>query len=473
MSSLGLLALSAVVHGGCFEDLQRYGFEPEDLATSQEKVLYDLLKDYHEDPVTRGGTPSEDFLKAHFPEITLPNTGGTPLKDLVGSLRQTRVVREARALLEAGRAITVNSYNPSVVLQLTDLHERLGQIISFGHTATDSNLDEGMDEALSNYERMSQGLLYHHPWPWPELSQWSPGMEDTDFTVIYGRPKNKKSFLVLYFVVQAFLSGGRVLVYSKEMPREQIWRRILGFMANLPYDDLRLTRLGPDEYAQMYDAVSKVKARRSAGQGDIICVSGMDAPKGSDSVGWLTSKVRNYKPTLVVVDGMYLMAGPKVKDDHERVRSISRDLRAMALNLRVPVVATIQANRKKSNQQAVEADSDLDDVAFSDALSQDATTLMRIVADKAYPVATIVISGGREWNLQGFRIHAVPCSNFSFLAPIGSDEVKAAKALDDNQAGEDEAEASQLNPIPTRKKRRGKSAADPLEDRLLKELGDV
>jgi replicative DNA helicase len=471
VSSLGLLALAAVLRDGSYERLVDMGFEEEDLATKEEKALYEFLRSYHEDPLTRGGTPSLSYVQAQYPELVLPDVANMQLQELVGSLRQSRVAREARTILTRAHKLVSVPHNPSIITDLMNLQEEIGHLIGKGSSAnTDSNEMVGLQEAVDRIELQRAGKIYFHPWPWPELHAWSPGMEDTDFTVIYGRPKNKKSFLILFFVIQAFLSGGNVLLYSKEMPKEQIWRRVLAFLANLPYDVVTLAKFTEDEYLAMYNALAMVEQHVRAGKGRITCVSGMDAPQGSDTVGWLGSKIKQYKPTLVVIDGLYLMAGPKVKDDHERVRIISRDVRQMALRLRVPVVATVQANRKVGNKAALDSpDSDLDDVAMSDGLSMDATALFRIIADRTFPTATIKVSGGREFKLAGFRINALPCSDFSFIGPVNEREVLEAAAGD---VGDDDEPAMTAATVRKRGKRT-KKEEDPLASHIKSRLLEV
>jgi hypothetical protein len=140
------------------------------------------------------------------------------------------------------------------------------------------------------------------------------------------------------------------------------------------------------------------------------------------------SKVELYRPDVVFIDGMYLMSDSKnAKKDHERVRNVSRSVRAMNLKTNVPVIATLQANRAAAKNQ----DANSDEVAFSDAIGQDATLLMRCIREQDKPTIAMVIGGNsREFQLDGFRIHGVPASNFNYYGEISVKEIEQAKEKD-------------------------------------------
>lgn len=476
MSNLDLLVLSKAVRDQDFGGLLKYGFDAKQLVTGEGNTLCTFLTDYFENPITRGQTPSMSMVNAIFPEIELPDPGITSAHDLVAALRQNSVVREARALGAKISRDLVDNYNPNIIAYLSELHGQIGDLLLRGHDSADTSVEVGIDTAKEDYDKGKAGEIPYLPWPWPELRQnrWTYGMESTDFTVVYGRPKNKKSFLLLFFVVQLFLSGYPVLLYSKEMPASQIWRRVLAFLANLPYTDLTMYTLEDPAYQHMMNIIAMVKDMVAAGLGKLICISGRDAPSKMDSVAWLNTKIHHYNPRVMVVDGVYLMSNPqKTRADHERVLGISRALRNLALHELVPVIGTIQANRKVSNKAALEEDDgDGDDVAFSDSLVMDCTALMRIVASKKDDTATILWKTGRESRVPNFRINAVPCTNFNFIEAI-LPETAARIVEDDDQAAMDPPLPEYT--APARGSRKGKKdrGRDPEDDLLAKDIAGL
>jgi hypothetical protein len=423
MASLDMLILGKLVETGDMDALTQAGFSRDLLVTSEGKKLFGIIEHHYSSSVTRGMVPGLDFLQSHIEGLALPAGVTTSFEGLVSAARTSITVKTARRKIQDVMPYLGDTYDPDMLKYVHALHYELEQLLQQQVGVSDSSLDQGYLSVLKYYEDMRSGKIPHVPWPWEELHQWSPGMEDTDYTVFYGRPKNKKTFVFLYSVVQTFFKGYPVTIYSKEMPADQIWRRVVGFIAGLAYDDLRLVRLSEDDLMRMYEAEDLIRRTKQAHPGaDIMCVSGMDAPGGNDTVSWLVGKLKKYKPRLSAIDGLYLMSSDtKEKDDHARVRTISRNIRNACLSTRIPCLATIQANR---DAEKTGKDPDLDDVsvsevAFSDAVGQDATALFRAVADRKTPTISMLLTAAREWGtLRGFRIRGVPCTDFGWVAPI-------------------------------------------------------
>jgi hypothetical protein len=187
------------------------------------------------------------------------------------------------------------------------------------------------------------------------------------------------------------------------------------------------------------DYVIKERAANTAGRNDLIVLSGRDS-EGHDGVTWLQAKVRQYKPDIVFVDGLYLMnddRGSKKTADWQRVMHISRDIRQMILENRVPVIATMQANRAAAKNNAAE----LDEIAFADAVGQDITQGFRVINEKNSPTIALVAGGSREYQLHGLRIHGVPCTNFTFHSIMSEKEIEKAHRDDSTHDEPDSADA--------------------------------
>jgi hypothetical protein len=201
--------------------------------------------------------------------------------------------------------------------------------------------------------------------------------------------------------------------------------------------------------------------------GMLTILSGRDAPAGGDTVAWLRAKVESYKPDIIFIDGVYLLSDIKnAKKDHERVMNISRAIRQMILDTRVPVLVTHQANRKAAGHQ--EANSD--ELAYSDAISQDATSIIRIINEKATDTVAMVLGGvSREFSLNGFRINAKPAVDFTFHSLLTSEEIENAKKQDVGDPDDPNAhvaEAEKKNGESKRKK--AKSEARAAEEAIKK-----
>jgi hypothetical protein len=159
---------------------------------------------------------------------------------------------------------------------------------------------------------------------------------------------------------------------------------------------------------------------------------------GRDTISWFRSKVEKYKPKVAFIDGMYLMTpeNSKLVKTNERLENVSRAARQMILDTKVPLFCTLQANRQAAKHEKGE----MDEIAMSDAVSQDCTAAIRTIKDKVLDPDTgkhtcsLVVAGAREWNISGFRIFAEPSTDFSFQKILDDKEAQNVKATDDDES---------------------------------------
>lgn len=339
-------------------------------------------------------------------------------------------VRKQRLALEGKERISsigqLFDYDP--VAAITQMSILSTDLLNIGvGKNTDLFLSSAFSNILTRYGLLESGInMSCGPWPWNPMNEATGGFQPDDYIVFYGRPKSFKSWVLAYCIAHIFELNKRVLIYTKEMTQENIYMRIISCIAQIPYQPFRLGKLSYDEKMALYAAQAYMNALQA--QNNLVVLSGLDAPPGGDTVAWLRSKAEKYKPDFIAVDGMYLMSdmhsGTK---DHEKVRNISRDLRAMNLRLKIPLIATIQANRKAAEHEQA----NLDEIAFSDGIAQDATCIMRVINEKNNETCQLVLGGAREYSLNGFRIHAEPAINFTFHSLITSKEIEKAKNKDD------------------------------------------
>jgi len=265
-----------------------------------------------------------------------------------------------------------------------------------------------------------------------------------------------KTWVLAYLIAWFYETGKRMVIYTKEMTADNIFQRTGACLASLPYHELRMAELSYEEESSML-AIQKMLHDAQVNQ-TVVCLSAQDAAEGGDTVPWLRSKLDKYKPDVCFIDGMYLMSDTKnARKDNERVRNISRDVRQMVLDTKVPVIATVQANR----QAAGNSEANLDEVAFSDAIGQDATLLVRAINEKDKPTIALVTGGSaREFHLPGFRIYGQPATNFDYAGELSDEDIKEAKENDPHE--ESKKDKARTTPgIPTEKK-----ATDEVLNRL-------
>lgn len=425
-----LALCSRVIRTGDITVPLNFGITTDDFTIPEAKNLWNMILAYYIQPETRGSILGEGVLNRWFKNLTLQDhMPGMSVEGLCHEVRRERVVVEANSsIVKFSEAINVPACNPAS--ELAALHAKLSGLIALGTTAnTDVSLKTGLDNIKRKLDLAKQGAETSIvAWPWEPMQRATFGIQPDDYIVFYGRPKSMKTWVLCYLLSWAFEWQKKLVIYTKEMTPDNVYMRTLACILRFKYDELREASnaagkpLTMENETQFYNLIEYIKEH---GLESLITVlSGKDAA-GGDTVAWLGSKIEQYKPDLLFIDGLYLLSDPH-KEDHARVRSISRDVRQLNLATRVPVIATLQANRKAAGH----SDANLDEIAFSDAIGQDATIAARVINDKTSPTISIVLAGSREFKLHGFRINAIPSKDFSFHSELTEKDIQKAKEGD-------------------------------------------
>ena len=443
MSSVQLALCGRIIKTGNITSVLEYGITPEDFPVGYARDVFNYILSYYAHPQTKGSVIPQQLLEQHFKHFErLDDWPHLTLDALCYEVRGTRVrigVNEAVSTLSA--ALAIASQDPSRAIAA---HQReISKLIELGTAKnTDMALHQGVANTLRDYKLKQDGANFSvMSWPWAPLQDVTFGVQPDDYVVFYGRPKSMKTWVLCSIIAWAFQQQKKVLIYTKEMTPNNIYARTIACIAQLNYDELRGARL--DDHARKRLNQLSLDVHKDPVMGDMLTVlSGKDAPEGGDTVQWLESKAAKYKPDILFVDGLYLLSAVgKFQSDEGRVRSISRSLRAAVFSMGIPIIATMQANRKA----AAHTDANLDEIAYSDALAQDTTIAARVINDKEFPTISVVVGGSREFKLHGFRIHAIPASDFSFHSKLTEKDIEKAKAADKSEV-EDKSKATPKAP---------------------------
>ena len=197
------------------------------------------------------------------------------------------------------------------------------------------------------------------------------GLHPGDLLILAARPGCGKSSFALNIVEYAAQRGHTCAIFSLEMPRIQIIQRLMCGIANVSMGKVTGSeRLVADDLKKLIDASDAV-----SGLNIFIDDSSLNTPAK------IMSKCRNLKARqgldLVVVDYLQLMQGDEKSENRQQdVSNITRNLKIMAKELGVPVIALSQMNR------LFERDKDrkpmLSDLRESGAIEQDADMVLFI-----------------------------------------------------------------------------------------------
>ena len=210
-----------------------------------------------------------------------------------------------------------------------------------------------------------------------DLDAKTAGLQKSDLILIAARPAMGKTAFVLNIAEYVALhSNSTIALFSLEMSKEQLVKRMLAMNSMVDSQKIRTGDLEDDDWDKLVGSVRKI------GNSNLVIddTSGITASE-------LRSKCRKLKIEqgldLVIIDYLQLMTGAgKRKSDsrQQEISDISRSLKVMARELNVPVIALSQLSR------AVESRPDkrpmLSDLRESGAIEQDADIVMFIYRDE-------------------------------------------------------------------------------------------
>jgi replicative DNA helicase len=220
-------------------------------------------------------------------------------------------------------------------------------------------------------------LITGVPTGFTKLDDLTSGLQPSDLIIVAGRPSMGKTALALNITQHAAIEDGiPSAIFSLEMSKEQLALRLLCSEAKVDAHRLRGGFLSETDWP---------KLTRAAG-------SLSEAPIFIDDTPGLTvlemrAKSRRLKAEhnlgLVVVDYLQLMRGRANSETREQeISDISRSLKALAKELRLPVIALSQLNRKVEDRG--DRRPQLADLRESGAIEQDADVIIFLYRDEVY-----------------------------------------------------------------------------------------
>ncbi len=208
-----------------------------------------------------------------------------------------------------------------------------------------------------------------------ELDRMITGLNKSDLIILGARPGMGKTSFALNIVRNvAVLASKTVCFFSLEMTRDQLAQRMLSSEAGIKSEKLRTGELDADEWTRLAQAGENLaKADIYFDETSNITVQEMKA-----------KLLRMKKVDLVVIDYLGLMHSPKHGDNRvQEISEITRGLKIMAKELKVPVIACAQLSRGtevkgKSHRPA------LSDLRDSGSIEQDADIVLFLYRDTYY-----------------------------------------------------------------------------------------
>jgi replicative DNA helicase len=362
--------------------------------------------------IRAGKLASPVTMKNYFEQDqTLKDIGGTvylarlaaSATTIINAEEYGRVIYELaqrRKLIDIGTDIVNESFDTPVDMTARDLIETAEQSLyevaesgkyGQGFQVFGKALIEAIDMAHNAYQRdgglsgISTGLR--------DLDEKMGGLQASDLIILAGRPAMGKTALatnIAYHVAKNYkadhqpdgsvrvLDGGIVGFFSLEMSQEQLATRIIAEQTGISSERIRRGKIEEAEFHRLVEVSQELQALPLY----------IDATGGL-TIGQVAARARRLKRQrglgLLVVDYLQLLAGSAKRALEGRVQEVTEitvGLKALAKELKVPIIALSQLSRQVENRD--DKRPQLADLRESGSIEQDADVVLFVYRDEYY-----------------------------------------------------------------------------------------
>ena len=308
--------------------------------------------------------------------------------------RSIREVAQRRAVRAAALELARQATEPDRSLSelLDGMRVRLDTIAG---ALPSSGAVNGVDALCGFYEDLTSG-------PVEPVARFGFSRIDDALTIAGGklvvvgaRPSVGKSALLLHLALNAIDAGRRVLLVSLEMSDTEIIGRMVSRKSGVPAGRISNRNLSGSELERVAESFALLP-------GDRFCISTRaQTPQDVRRVA-LRMKASGGLDMIVVDYLQLLEAGRKTGSRVEAVGVISRNLKALAQELEIPVLTASQLNRASERNDAPR----LSDLRESGSIEQDADAVILLHApdEKEKPARQLILAKNRQGRCGGFDL---------------------------------------------------------------------
>lgn len=285
-----------------------------------------------------------------------------------------------RQIIAASTEILNDAYNGTgeVKEQLDKAEQRIFTVTNKKMTGAAAPLKELVQEVYELIEKRDGALVTGLPTGYDELDGMTCGLQKGEMLIVAGRPSMGKTAFALNVAENVGIVKQKpVAIFSLEMGRQQLAERILCSRSKMDSQRVRRGLLGTDDYEELVRTCGMLS----------------EAPIYIDDTPGLTplqirAKARRLKSQydieLMLVDYLQLMSAGSGKNEsrQQEITEISRQLKAIARELDIPIIVLSQLNRAAENRE--DHKPRMSDLRESGSIEQDADVIMLLHRDDYY-----------------------------------------------------------------------------------------
>ncbi|WMY96874.1 MAG: replicative DNA helicase [Arsenophonus sp.] len=326
-------------------------------------------------------------------------------------VRERAVVREMIAVANEISDAGYNSQGKSSE-ELLDLAESLVFQIAESR-ANKNDGPKGIEKILSETVKKIE-QLYQQPHDgvtgistgYQDLDKKTAGLQNSDLIIVAARPSMGKTTFAMNLCEHAAMTEEKpVLIFSLEMPANQIMMRMLASLSRVDQTRIRTGQLNDEDWARISSTMSILMEKRNVYIDDSSALT----PTAVRSRARRIYR-ENGGLSLIMIDYLQLMRIPSMSEHRTlEIAEISRSLKSLAKELQIPVIALSQLNRgleQRADKKPVNSD-----LRESGSIEQDADLIIFIYRDEVYNnnsdlkgIAEIIIGKQRNGPIGTIRL---------------------------------------------------------------------
>ncbi|MBO6089147.1 MAG: replicative DNA helicase [Lachnospiraceae bacterium] len=376
----------------------------DDFYLREHGIIFDTMLQMYNNKITLDPVTLQDKLReTNLPEEAFSDDKINSFVDVattsMGLKHHCNIVYEKavrRRLIKAGEGIVSKAYGKGDLEEILDNTEKsVFEIVQKRNTEDFTPISKVVMESLKNIEKAhnTDGTVTGIASGFTDLDYKTTGFQPSDLILLAARPSMGKTALALNIALHvAAVERKHVAIFSLEMSKEQLVKRLLSQESHVDSQKLRTGNLQDNEWAALIEGAETVGK-------SLLAID--DTP--GITVSELRSKCRKLQMEqgldMIIIDYLQLMSGSKKAESRQNeVSEISRSLKAIARELSVPILALSQLNRKAEERS--DHRPQLSDLRESGAIEQDADVVMFIDRERSENEeankATIIIAKQRN-----------------------------------------------------------------------------
>ncbi len=334
--------ISEIILGEDMGDAAEYKLTPDFFTDPDHEVVFELIRDHW---LEHGRVPGQDVINRAYPRYEFGEYD-EPLAYYVGELRDRYQHRQLVDIFndpELQKAMMGDGPKPGQRAFDTIMEGLIKVRMEVPIGKDDDILGSARRELLALLERRKLGGLRGISTGFDELDAATGGLQEEQLITLIGLPSSGKSSMLLRLALTAVLGGTRILFVTFEMSNDEQRDRAVSLISEVPLQHILTGHVSSAER----DRIVKGLKRLEVFDGFFQSVYDRSA---LTTLSGLQAKISEYQPAAVFVDGVYMMEDENGEPpgSPRALTNITRGLKRLAQNRKIPIVISTQALAQKS-----------------------------------------------------------------------------------------------------------------------------